>query len=42
VVDTIALARSHRLTNDDAAYLELALNSAAPRRSLHGARPKLE
>jgi prevent-host-death family protein len=28
--DTLALARSHRLTSDDAAYLELALRGACP------------
>ena len=28
--DTLALARSHHLTNDDAAYLELALRRGLP------------
>lgn len=28
--DTLALARSHRLTSDDAAYLELALRRSLP------------
>jgi hypothetical protein len=28
--DTLAMARSHRLTSDDAAYLELALRRSLP------------